>query len=263
MVKAKPNRSSAHPPPPGMHLLAMEVRAPWEFGALLPSWPLLQRAAPGDGHAVIVFPGLSASDASTLPLRRYIGSLGYPVKGWEQGFNWGPGPGVLQAAQQQIKRLCDQSGGKVSLVGWSLGGVYARELAKQMAGSVRCVITLGTPFSASPRSTHAWRVYEWVSGRDAHQESASHDLAGAPPVPTTSVYSRSDGIVAWRGSVQAPCARNPHTENIEVFASHIGLGLNPSAWWVVANRLSQVDGQWRRFERTSGWQRLLFPDPQR
>ena len=132
-------------PPPSAWLLAMEFRAPWEFGALLPAWPALQRAPAGDGHAVIVFPGLSASDGSTVPLRRYLGSLGYGVTGWNQGFNFGPRAGVLQAAKQQVMDAAQASGGKVSLIGWSLGGVYARELAKELHDHVRCVITLGTP----------------------------------------------------------------------------------------------------------------------
>jgi pimeloyl-ACP methyl ester carboxylesterase len=254
-------------PPPSAWLLAMEFRAPWEFGALLPAWPALQRAPAGDGHAVIVFPGLSASDGSTVPLRRYLGSLGYGVTGWNQGFNFGPRAGVLQAAKQQVMDAAQASGGKVSLIGWSLGGVYARELAKELHDHVRCVITLGTPFSGSPRSTNAWRIYELTSGRDVGRESEHYNLPHAPPVPTTSIFSRTDGIVAWQASIQQPAAHNPHTENIEVVASHIGIGLNPSAWWAVADRLSQPVDAWRPFaqraSRRRGLSGLLYPDPHR
>ena len=265
--KKPPNAPAPEPhadlPAPSPWLLAMEFRAPWEFAAMVPSWPLLQRAPQGDGHGVIVFPGLSASDASTVPLRRYIGSLNYDTSGWGQGFNFGPRHGVLEAAREQLEKTVQRTGARVSLIGWSLGGVYARELAKEMPDKVRCVITLGSPFSASPRSTHAWRIYEMASGRDAHRESQHYDLKGAPPVPTTSVYSRTDGIVAWQGSIQAPCPKNPRTENIEVIASHIGIGLNPSAWWAVADRLSQPEGQWKHFERKPGLHGLIFPDPHR
>lgn len=263
-----PSPSAPHPgladvPAPGPLLLALEFRAFWEFGAVLPSWPVLQRAQAGDGHTVIVFPGLSANDGTTLPLRRYLDWLGYQTRGWDQGFNFGPRPGVLESATRQLHQACDLSGDKVSLIGWSLGGIYARELAKLHPEMVRGVITLGTPFSGSPRSTNAWRLYELTSGRDSHREIEHRDLPGAPPVPTTSVFSRSDGIVAWQGSQQHPCPRNPHTENVEVLASHCGIGLNPSAWWVVADRLAQEPGAWKPFERKRGLHGLLFPDPAR
>ena len=250
---------------PNLALLALEFRAPWEFGSLLPAWPVLQRAPAGDGHSVIVFPGLSASDASTIPLRRYIGSLGYGTQGWSQGFNFGPRAGVLESAKRQVQEACDASGAKVSLLGWSLGGVYARELAKEMPDCVRGVITLGTPFAGPPKSTNAWRIYELTSGRNIDRETQHYDLPEAPPVPTTSIWSRSDGIVAWKGSVQRPADHNPHTENIEVVASHIGIGLNPSAWWAVADRLAQPEGGWTPFDRSGmyGLKGLLYPDPHR
>ena len=252
-----------HHPPPSAWLLALEFRAPWEFGAVIPSWLTLSRAPAGDGHPVIVFPGLSVNDSSTYPLRTYLKRLGYAATGWNQGFNFGPRAGVLEGARRQIEQATAASGGKVSLIGWSLGGVYARELAKLMPDLVRGVITLGTPFAGSHKSTNAWRIYEFASGRDATREATQYDLPSAPPVPTTSVYSRSDGIVAWQASHQAPCPRNPHTENIEVLASHIGLGLNPSAWWVVADRLAQPAGEWKHFQRKSGLHGLIFPDPHR
>ncbi len=245
-------------------MLALEFRAFWEFGALLPAWPVLARAPKGDGHSVVVFPGLSASDGSTIPLRRYLGSLGYETSGWEQGFNFGPRVGVLDEARAQVTRAFEDSGRKVSLIGWSLGGVYARELAKELPHMVRGVITLGTPFGGSHRSTNAWRIYELASGRKVERETENYDLPFAPPVPTTSIYSRSDGIVAWQGSVQKPAPHNPQTENIEVIASHVGLGLNPSSWWAVADRLAQPQGNWQAFERKGTFfHGLIYPDPSR
>jgi pimeloyl-ACP methyl ester carboxylesterase len=250
-------------PPPSLALLALEFRAPLEFGAVLPAWPALTRAPASDGHTVLVFPGLSASDASTMPLRGYLGMLGYRTLGWSQGFNFGPRAGVLRTARRDLERAFDSSGRKVSLIGWSLGGIYARELAKEMPDLVRGVITLGTPFAGSPKSTNAWRIYELTSGREIEREHGQFDLPGAPPVPTTSVYSRTDGIVAWQGSIQHP--DHAETENIEVVASHIGLGLNPSAWWAVADRLAQPEGRWRPFARTGllGLKSFIYPDPKR
>ncbi|MDW5444988.1 alpha/beta hydrolase [Polaromonas sp. SM01] len=251
-------------PPPNVWLLALELRAFWEAGALLPTWPVLSKAPRGDGHHVVVFPGLSSNDGSTMPLRRYLDSLGYQTSGWEQGFNFGPRAGVLDAARAQLTRAFKDSGRKVSLIGWSLGGVYARELAKELPHMVRSVITLGTPFAGSHRSTNAWRIYELASGRKVAREAENYDLPSAPPVPTSSLYSRSDGIVAWQGSIQQPSPDNPRTENIEVIASHIGLGLNPSAWWAVADRLAQAEGQWRPFERKGTFLHgLIYPDPAR
>ena len=264
-AKEKPAESSVEMldvPPPNAWLMALEFRAFWEFGALLPSWPLLTRAPRGDGHSAMVFPGLSASDASTLPLRTYLQSLGYKAWGWEQGFNFGPRAGVLEQAKSQLTQTFESTGRKVSLIGWSLGGVYARELAKELPHMVRCVITLGTPFAGSHRSTNAWRIYELTSGRSIERETSNYDLKTAPPVPTTSIYSRTDGVVAWRASIQKAAEGHAQTENIEVLASHIGLGVNPSAWWAVADRLTQPEGGWKPFERSgklTALKGLVFP----
>jgi pimeloyl-ACP methyl ester carboxylesterase len=251
--------------PPHLALVALELRAFWEFGAVVPSWLALQKApraqAMTDGSSVIVFPGLSAGDLSTVPLRKYLDSLGYTTEGWNQGLNLGPRPGVLEAAQQQIKQVFETTGRKVSLVGWSLGGIYAREMAKLLPEMVHCVITLGTPFAGSPKSTNAWRIYELATRRSSAMEHKNYDLPAAPTVPTTSIFSRSDGVVAWQGSIQAPCNINPHTENIEVFASHVGMGLNPSAWWAVADRLSQKHASWKPFvaPKLMGLHKFVYP----
>jgi hypothetical protein len=248
---------------PSAYLMALECRAPWELAAALASWPLWNTAPKGDGHHVMVYPGLTANDLSTAPLRRFLNQLGYTTSGWEQGFNLGPRHGVLEQAQARIEHAYARSGRTISLIGWSLGGLYARELAKILPNKIRTVITLGTPFSAPPTSTNAAWVYRLASGRDPHAEHANLRLADAPSVPTTSVYSRSDGIVAWQSSVQAPSPLNPHTENIEVSASHIGIGMNPSAWWVVADRLAQAEGVWAPFSRNALLKRMLYPNPVR
>lgn len=244
---------------PGVMRMAMELRAPWELGAGIAALPLLALAPKGDGHPVIVFPGLVASDASTEFLRRYLQGRNYVAHRWEQGRNLGPRPGVLDACARQVETLHRQHGRKVSLIGWSLGGIYARETAKRLPQAVRSVITLGTPFTGHPRSTNAWRVYEMASGeRVEHTPRNWPHLREAPPMPTTSIYSRTDGVVAWQCSVQEP---GPQAENIEVEASHIGLGVNPAVLYAVADRLAQPEGAWQPFDR-SGLRRLLFRDPQ-
>ena len=153
---------------------------------------------------------------------------------------------VLDACRDRLLHLADRHREKVSLIGWSLGGVYARELAKEFADRVRCVVTLGTPFSGHPRATNAWRFYEVVSGQSVADNQALIDqLKEPPPVPTTSIYSRTDGVVAWQCSVNP---NHPHTENIEVHASHIGMGMNPLALYAIADRLRQDPAHWQRFD---------------
>jgi len=240
---------------PGPLLMLMEARAPWEAAALMAATPWLQRLPPGDGHPVLVFPGLAASDFSTLPLRRFLRQQGYWTHSWRQGFNFGPRNGVLVACRERLKQLAGRHGRPVSLVGWSLGGVYARELAKELPDLTRCVITLGSPFAGHPRATNAWRVYEWLSGQSVLDNPALREqLREPPPVPTTSILSRTDGVVAWHCSVNEPRA---HTENIEIAASHVGMGVNPLALYAVADRLRQDPQRWQRFD-TSGARRWFF-----
>jgi pimeloyl-ACP methyl ester carboxylesterase len=247
--------------PPSRLLLLLEARAPWEYAALWLAAPWLRQLPRGDGHPVLVFPGLAANDISTIPLRNLLSALGYTPYAWNFGFNTGPKPGVLRGCVELARELHQRHGQKLSLIGWSLGGVYAREVAKAAPEVARCVVTLGTPFSGPSKANHAWRVYEWMSGQkidDPHE--LREQLHIAPPVPTTSIYSRSDGIVAW------PCSLNeaaPHTENIEVFASHTGLGLNPLALTAVADRLAQDPAHWRRFDRPAALRWLIKHGPAR
>src|SRR5437763_12567903 len=190
--------------PPSKTLMFLEGRAIHEMGAFLGALPLLSLAPRGDGHPVLVLPGLVASDTSTRPLRHFLKSRGYAVSGWRQGRNLGLRQGVQQAMVDLVHELNDTHGRKVSLIGWSLGGLYARQLAKMMPDRVRSVITLGSSFAGDPKSTNAWRVYEMASGRRADQEDRRFGgaLAQTPPVPTTAIFSRTDGICAWEGCME-------------------------------------------------------------
>ena len=244
---------------PGAFLLALEGRAPLELGATLAAWPLLRTAPSGDGHAVIVFPGLGAGDFSTVPLRNFLSSQGYDTYGWDLGLNFGPREGVLQKSIERVEQIHRDTGRKVSLIGWSLGGIYAREFAKALPTRVRCVITLGTPFAGDPKATNAWRLYEFASGHKLDDPELLAHIKEAPPVPTTSIFSRTDGVVAWPLSIQEESKR---AENIEVLASHVGLGLNPVALYAIADRLAQAEGKWAKFDR-SGWRQWFYRDPAR
>ena len=165
------------------------------------------------------------------------------------GRNFGGVASRRGALRDLLRRIHDTTGRKVSLVGWSLGGIYARDLAVQMPDMVRSVITLGSPFANDIRATNATRLYEALSGEavDDNPEIRAA-IAGDMPVPATSIYSRTDGIVNWHTSVLRPSAT---AENIEVhFASHIGLGVNPAALWAVADRLAQAEGEFKQFDRS-------------
>jgi len=234
--------------------MLLEWRAPIEFALLVAAQPLLSRLPRGDGHPVLVFPGMGASDLTTLPLRRFLHRLGYVTQAWGQGFNFGPRPGVIERAGADLQSLADRHGRPVSLIGWSLGGIYARELAKRHPAASRCVVTLGTPFTGDPKATNAWRIYEFLTGTKVDNAKLMAGIGEAPPLPTTSIYSRSDGIVSWRCSVNEP---GPLVENIEVQSSHVGMGLNPLALYAVADRLAQPIDQWRTFD-ASGARRWFF-----
>ena len=253
-------RANALPPtkaPSGL-LQLLEGRALFELGATVSMWPLLSIAAPrGDGHPVLVFPGLVASDLSTRVLRRYLRERGYHVHGWKQGRNLGLRHGVEQAMFERLDTLAQKHGRKISLVGWSLGGIYARVLGKHRPETVRSVITLGSPFAGSPRSTNAWRVYEWASGQKSDDPVAHERLRGKLTMPATSIYSRTDGVVAWPTSIDETSATS---ENIEVIASHLGLGVHPAVLYAVADRLAQPEGAWKPFDR-SGLKALIYPKP--
>ncbi|MBC7958055.1 MAG: alpha/beta hydrolase [Cytophagales bacterium] len=253
-----PARDTHQPKAPSVLLMLLEGRAPWELAATLAASPLLSRLPRGDGHPVLVFPGLSAPDATTLPLRTFLRAIGYEPYEWEQGFNLGPRHGVLERCRERADTLYKKHGVPVSLVGWSLGGVYAREVAKELPKQTRCVVTLGTPFSGHPRSNNAWRLYEMVSGHRLDEADALiNQVRHPPPVPTTSIYSRTDGVVSWQCSLNEV---SPLAENIAVHASHMGMGMNPLVLYALADRLTQKPGQWRPFQ-LEGRRKWFFKTP--
>lgn len=235
--------------PPNWLLMLAEPRALLEFNSSLLLSPLLLQAPRGDGHPVLALPGFLASDLSMAPLRRYLEQLGYEAHAWNMGRNLGGVYSKRRALRDLLTAICESAGRKVSVVGWSLGGVYARDLALQLPDLVRGVITLGSPFANDIRATNATRLYELVSGEGVDDiPGLRAAIAGDLPVPATSIYSRTDGIVNWRTSLLRPSAT---AENIEVhLASHLGLGVNPAALWAVADRLAQPEGEFRHFDRS-------------
>lgn len=222
--------------------------------------PALGNAPAGDGHPVLVLPGYAASDASTWVLREFLTRLGYRTLPWTLGRNQG-GLNTDLAARlaMRLDDIARQTGVPVSLVGWSLGGVYARVLAKRFPAKVRQVITLGSPFAGSPTATSLYRAYQQMGHPRAEtiRTAPRHAFAGepVPGIPSTAIYSRSDGVVAWQIAREQP---GPLRENIEVISSHVGLGIHPAVLYAVADRLAQDPEHWQPFSR-SGWRRLVYP----
>ncbi|MEL6363716.1 MAG: alpha/beta hydrolase [Pseudomonadota bacterium] len=249
---------------PSFSLAMLEAGRALGEMSLLPIAEIPLRAAPsGDGHSVIVCPGFLTSDRATSLLRRFITSKGYHAHGWNLGRNLGPGSegDIFNLLADRIDAVFRQSRRKVSLVGWSLGGVMARELAKRFPEKIRQVVTLGSPISGRVEaSTISW-LYNQVAGQDtmpAHMQEMMENLARPPAyVPSTSIFTKTDGIVHWRGCIEPKSAQ---TDNIEVYASHCGLGVNPIVYFAVADRLALPENQWSPFDRkASAWRRAAFP----
>jgi pimeloyl-ACP methyl ester carboxylesterase len=244
--------------PPPLVWQLLEGRALFELGAMAWLYPLLRQAPVGDGHPVLVVPGFLADGSSTFPLRHFLKSLGYAAHTWKLGRNLGGVGEKEERLLARLQELRERYGRKVSVIGWSLGGMYARELSWMAPDHVRLVITLGTPFRHHT-GTAVTLLYEDVSGQhEAHMDPRLlARLSRPPPVPATSIYTRSDGVVHWRCSLEHP---TPHTENIRVYGSHCGLGHNPMALWAIADRLAQAESTWRPFER-SAIRRFAYPVP--
>ena len=245
-----PEEKAPHP-----LLMALEGRALVENGLGLVAAPLLRRLPVGDGHPIIVLPPFGAADQFTAGLRRFLADRGYDVHPWGH-------PEVLglhrlvHVAADRVLQVNEASGRRPTLIGHSLGGVYAREVARFIPEKVRAVITLGSPIN-DLKANHVWPMFEAASGTRVASlpPDFAARMAKAPPVPTTSIFSKSDGVVAWRSCLD----RSPgQVENVEVVSSHIGLPGNPWAIAVVADRLAQPEGRWRPFHRP-GVDRRLFP----
>ena len=246
---------------PSLALLATEPpRAGLDLAALAAVWPMLMTAPRGDGHPVLVLPGWLTGDPATLPIRILLRALGHDVSGWSLGRNRGPTGRVVQELRALLDRLSQSSGQRVSLVGWSLGGLYAQELARATPGTVRGIITLGSPVT---------RWAPWVRNASGILDRGAHLPRGVDAlprpwaerdslrVPATSVYTRADGIVPW------PSCRYPvraRRENVEVRGSHLGLGHNPAVLWLLADRLGMAEGSWTPF-RPPAALRPFFPRP--
>jgi thioesterase domain-containing protein len=235
--------------PPGVGLLAREWRTVAEYGAArrvvrnLSQWPH------GDGHPVLVLPGFLAGAPSTQFLRQLLRRLNYRTYDWRLGYNLGVRPSMIKRLPARVNDIRSHNDGrKVSVIGWSAGGIFARELARLQPDAVRMVITLGSPIRGNQQATHAWRMWRLLNrnsqARDVVSEAARIAREEPLQVPTTCVYSKTDGIVAWQCCLSKPA---PETENVEVHGSHLGYGHNVAALRVITDRLALPEGQWRPY----------------
>ncbi len=245
---------------PSFIKVVLELRAIAEAGGFALSYPILQAAPKGDGHPIMVLPGYMGGDGTTKLLRTFLKNRNYQAYGWDLGRNLGqysdPHAGCNEQIVNRLKDIYEKHGEKVTVIGWSLGGVYARELARLQPDLVRSVITLGSPFAGDMRANHVTWLFEKTSGFKLKQMEGflrkRMDLP--PPVPTTSFFSKTDGVTAWECCIEI---EDETTENIEVFSSHCGLGHHPFVMWAIADRLAQAEGEWKKFER-KGLEHLMF-----
>lgn len=243
---------------PPAWMAALEYRAVGERAQMSAMLPALRRLPKGDGHPVLVFPGFTTGDRSTQPLRKLLRDLDYRTYGWGLGVNVGPTQRVLDGIFERLEQAHDRKGERVSVIGWSLGGIYARELARARPDLVRQVITLGSPIQMVENDTSsASRIWDSLSKYHAKGFRSPDREADRPllTVPATSIYSRTDGVVNWKACL---IRRSDRTENIRVFGSHCGLGFNTAAIYAIADRLAQPQEQWRHF--SAPWYlRSAFP----
>ena len=240
-----PDADHAHAPRP--HLWLREGLTGLELAHTALSRRFLAGLPSGDGHPVLVLPGFLAGASSTNVLRAFLRTKGYRVFDWGQGRNMGVRPGLRGRLAERLDHVTDRTGEPMSIVGWSAGGIYAREIARENPDRVRSVITMGTPMRGNLRATSAWLAYTLLNrGRNAVDLTPEVLGSRAAPLsmPTTCIYSRYDGIVAWELCTSLPA---PTTENVEVRSTHLGFGHHRATLAVVADRLAQPVGAWQPY----------------
>ena len=242
------NLTSSGIAPPSFGKRILESRAVFELGAFAAAAPWLRFVRRGDHHPVLVLPGFTAGDQSTVPLRSVLAAQGYWTHGWGLGVNLGPTDRILDGIRERLESINQRHGRPVSVIGWSLGGLYARGLAREFPDAVRDVVTLGSPFrmTDADRSTVS-KLVDRLAPRfadDVMLHGMNEDDKPPLLMPTTAIYTRTDGVVRWHTCIDIESETH---ENIEVRGSHSGLGWNPASVFAVVDRLSQPANDWRHF----------------
>jgi alpha/beta superfamily hydrolase len=241
-------------------LMSEPTRAFLEMGLSYPLNSFKKVEKTGDGHPVFVLPGYMGSEKSTTFLRNYIASLGYEVYDWGLGRNVGKIE-YLALLTERVDEIFKKTGKKISIIGWSLGGVFGRQIAKERPDIIRQIITLGSPFAGLAEPNNVEWIYMALNGgkrvRNVNK-SFLDDLPNPAPVPTTAIYSKEDGIVSWQMCMEKE--EDSLHQNIQVHGSHIGLGINTAVLTVIEDRLKLNAENWRKFKAEGFFnQRLLFP----
>lgn len=233
-----------------------ELRAPAELGLFVAAAPLFNAAPPGSRRDVLLLPGFGASDLSMAPLRRLLRRVGHRPHGWGQGRNLGPTRQTIDGLVGRLSELANAAGEPVAVIGWSLGGIYARVLAQWYPDHVDQVISLGSPFNIGLReATTVDPVYEWLDQKHGFVQGRADIELDEVPCPSTAIFSRSDGVVAWPSCLQTVRAQ---AENVEVRGSHCALGANVAAAYVITDRLTRTRQDWEPFVPPVGL-RTLYP----
>ena len=221
--------------PPGRRGLAGEALGAVQLGRMLAAAPRLARAPRGDGGPVVDIPGWRAPESSMAPIRRYLRWLGHDARTWGLGTNLGNPQRDAERMAVSVADLAERAERPVALLGWSLGGVIAREVAREIPGLVSQVITYGSPVVGGPNHTIAARNYD--PAERARIERLIERIAEEDPlrVPVTTIFSRRDGIVAWSACIDRS---TPGVRHVEVRSTHLGLGIDPDVWQVVAETLA-------------------------
>jgi len=244
---------------PSFFWLATELnRALFEFGTYFPYKVLRNQEKTGDGHPVLVLPGFMATDGSTKPLRNFLNSLGYSSYGWGMGRNYGDIE-YLDDLSDQVESLYRSHQQKVTIIGWSLGGIYARQIAKDLPHLTRQVVTLGSPFSGLTQPNNAVWLYNLLTNGKGTEEIDAELIADIPlpaPVPTTAIYSTEDGVVPWEACMEQ--IEDDIHQNIRVRGSHLGFGVNPVVLKILEDRLQYKEENWIKWDCESPIGDLIF-----
>ena len=237
-ARERPDAAADMPPtgPPSTRVALGELGSALGTVRLLGALPRLSAAPRGDGHLVVDIPGWRAPELTGAPLRGYLRALGYDARGWGFGTNLGDPRRDVERLARSVLDLADGQGSSVSLLGWSLGGVIAREVARRHPDVVRRVITYGTPVVGGPAHTTMARAYAPEAGVAADRVARRLDAAAPIRVPLTAVFSRRDGIVSWSACIDRS---SPDVEHVEVSSTHLGMGVDPDVWALVADRLAR------------------------
>lgn len=233
-------------------------RAVTEYSASLPYRKLLRHTKRGDGHPVLVIPGFMTTDLSTSPMRNFLEQIGYNPYGWEQGRNYAAIE-LIDVLAHRLEEIYQQHGTRVSLVGWSMGGIYARQIAKRFPNYVRQIITMGSPFAGITEPNNVSWIYNLLtwSRVEAVDPWLIKDLPLPAPVPTTAIYSKQDGIVPWKVCLEPE--EDQWHQNVEVRGSHLGLGVNPAVLAILADRLQYTQQDWKPFKAGFLSKLLFYP----